>query len=64
MTADMLTADELEALRDHAKDCRKFAWRTFGGAPPAAAEIDAERRSNEWWANHLAEMRKREACKS
>ena len=57
---DMLTADELEALRNDAKETSKFAWEAFGGAPLTEAEIEAQRRSDEWWAKRFAEMRARE----
>jgi len=59
--AEMLTADEIEALRSFAKRALTHARRVFGAGMPTAAEIEAERRGEEWWAAHLAEMRRREA---
>ena len=61
---EMLTADEVEALRQNAKETRKFAVKAFGGDRPLTPdEIEAERRSDEWWAKHIAEMRERELAK-
>jgi hypothetical protein len=57
----MLTASELEALRNHAKETLKVARQAFGARPLTDAEIEVERRGDKWWANYLAEMRKREA---
>lgn len=55
---NMLTADELEALRKNAKESSKLARMAFGGdKPPTPEEIEAERRGDEWWAKRLAEMR-------
>jgi hypothetical protein len=59
--SEMLTADELGALRNHAKESYKFALQAFGAGPLTPEEVEAERRGDERWANHLTEMRKREA---
>jgi hypothetical protein len=61
-SVEMLTADELEILRNRAKDWARLARQAFAGdRPPSSAEIEAERRGDEWWATHLAEKRMRGA---
>jgi len=57
----MLTADEIEALRRHAKAVGEFADRAFGRAP-SEAEMEARRRGDEWWENRLREMRRLDRC--
>lgn len=62
-TRDMLTADELEALRRAAKAQVAYARRAFGHEP-SAAEIEAEKRGDEWWDRRLAEMRAEERART
>jgi len=58
---DMLTADELEALRKDAKEAHELGRRAFGGGPKTPEEIESERRGDEWWEKRLREMREQEA---
>jgi hypothetical protein len=56
-----LTADELEELRHKAREGSKLARKAFGGRARSRAEIEAERRGDEWWERRLKEMRAEEA---
>jgi hypothetical protein len=62
--SDMLSADELEALRRSAKSQSEYFRRALGRIQ-SAEEIEQERRDDEWWANYLRKMREEEAklCK-
>ena len=57
--SNMLTADQIEALRRSVKQWQEIAQREFGRAP-TPAEIEAGRRSDEWWEKRLREMREQE----
>ena len=57
----MLTADELEALLNSAREMRAVARRAFGDGSQTAAETEADRRGDEWWEKHLRQMREQEA---
>jgi hypothetical protein len=57
---DMLTADELEALRRSAKEGMAYARKVFGRVQ-SPDEIEADKRGGEWWDNRLREMRAEEA---
>jgi hypothetical protein len=56
----MLTADQIEALRRAAKFSMARARQEFGGKV-SAAQLELERRGEQWWARRLAEMREQEA---
>lgn len=53
----MLTADELERLRQSSKRSQEYARQAFGGRPKSAEAIERERAGDEWWDKRLAEMR-------
>jgi hypothetical protein len=59
--SDMLSADELETLRNSAREASDCGRRAFGGGPLKAEELEQRRRGDEWWAERLRQMREREA---
>lgn len=62
--SNMLSADELEALRADLRDAGDLARQAFGGAPFTPEELDRRRSGDEWWTERLRQMREQEATKS
>ena len=61
--SNMLSADELEALRADLRDGRSRSAGVWG-RPFTPEELDRRRSGDEWWTERLRQMREQEATKS